>query len=134
VIDPKILLAISKRNTKESQYNKKVFDNEAKFQTYVLKRLKQLPKNRLKVFKTMKSNEMGVSDLILCVDGKFVAIELKHKGNQPTEHQRLFIEAIRLSGGLAGCAWSWADVKYIIDSAGFDIDAYEIAKIQNPVQ
>lgn len=59
----------------------------------------------------------GVSDRLLCLDGVFVAIEIKAPDNYgnsveravekgPTVKQRLFIEKVTVAGGIAGVAAS----------------------------
>jgi hypothetical protein len=45
----------------------------------------------------------GVSDLILCCEGKFFALELKVPGRTPTEEQLEFIAEVNNAGGFA--AW-----------------------------
>ena len=59
----------------------------------------------------IKQNEMGiyaksgVSDIIACIKGKFVAIEVKRPSNKPTDLQYNFIDAVNSIGGIA----FWAD-------------------------
>lgn len=60
----------------------------------------------------MKSNgrfipprELGVSDILACYKGKFLAIEIKSEGKFPTDWQERFIERINQAGGIA----FWAD-------------------------
>ena len=48
----------------------------------------------------------GYSDLILCVDGVFVAAELKDNKGTPSAHQKLFTAEVIRHGGIAK-----ADVK-----------------------
>jgi len=43
----------------------------------------------------------GIPDIIGCVQGRFVAIEVKIDNNQPTPLQRHYIEKIRKHGGFA---------------------------------
>lgn len=43
----------------------------------------------------------GVPDVICCVKGKFLGIECKANGNQPTALQEREIEAIRSAKGMA---------------------------------
>lgn len=121
---------IARYERAERNYDKKVFKDEAEFQRYVTKRLNALPRTILTVFKCMKANKMGVSDLILCCKGKYVAIELKHKGNTPTAHQKLFIDDIRSSGGIGEVAWTWKDVKDILAKSEVHVTDYEIKQIE----
>ena len=43
----------------------------------------------------------GSPDLIACVRGRFVALEVKLPGQSPRPDQKAFLEAIRASGGEA---------------------------------
>lgn len=49
-------------------------------------------------------------DLICCVDGKFLAIEVKAPGKKPTARQLIIIDEIIESRGMALVAWSLQDV------------------------
>lgn len=59
----------------------------------------------------------GISDFILCVNGIYVAIELKAADKQPSPHQILFINEVRRAGGIAGVCESLHDVKVLVDAA-----------------
>jgi hypothetical protein len=53
-------------------------------------------------------SQAGVSDL-LCVlppVGKFVALEIKKRGNKPTQMQLLFLEKVKNHGGIAGVVYT----------------------------
>lgn len=72
---------------------------ETKFQNKVLSDLKKLDK--LWVLKTQEKTRKGVPDLLICANGKFVAIELKASPKSPLASlQRFEIEQIKSSGGL----------------------------------
>ena len=43
----------------------------------------------------------GVSDLVFLHNGKFFALELKKRGNRPTEHQENFMERVKDALGYA---------------------------------
>lgn len=43
----------------------------------------------------------GVSDILACVKGRFVAIEVKKPGGRPSQLQLQFIDAINKIGGIA---------------------------------
>ena len=64
------------------------------------------------VIKIVRANKSGVSDLAVCVDGKFIAIEVKASGKKKTVthlqkfHQHLVVQ----SGGKAFVADSVWDV------------------------
>lgn len=53
----------------------------------------------------------GVSDILACVKGRFVAIEVKKPGKKPTALQNIFIEAINQIGGIAFWTDNLDDVK-----------------------
>ena len=53
----------------------------------------------------------GVSDILACIKGRFVAIEVKRPGNKPTAVQLHFITAVNSIGGLAFWADNLQDVK-----------------------
>jgi len=60
--------------------------------------------------KTIKTNRAGTPDIIACLNGRFIAIEVKRKGNKATPLQLAKIEQIRASGGIAFIAYSKDDV------------------------
>lgn len=51
--------------------------------------------------KTIVSNRVGCPDILCCIDGKFVAIELKSKAKTASKIQMLNIEKIIKAGGVA---------------------------------
>ena len=53
----------------------------------------------------------GVSDIIGCLpDGRFLAVEVKRKGNMPTEAQAEFLKSVIKQGGVAIIARSINDI------------------------
>ena len=66
--------------------------------------------------KTIKTNRAGTPDIIACLNGRFVAIEVKRKGNKATPLQLAKIKQIRALGGIAFIAYSKDDaVKCLVD-------------------
>lgn len=58
----------------------------------------------------------GVSDIIGCLpDGRFLAVECKRPGNEPTSDQSDFLNAIRRRGGVALVVYDAADLAEILD-------------------
>lgn len=49
-------------------------------------------------------SEAGVSDLLVCYKGRFVAIEVKLPGGKPTDKQSAFLAEIVAAQGVAGTA------------------------------
>ena len=57
------------------------------------------------------THQRGVSDLLCCApDGRFVAIEVKRKGEKLTETQKEFLRHINRLGGIGIAAWSLEEV------------------------
>ena len=50
-------------------------------------------------------------DILACLNGRFIGIEVKAGKNGPTARQKLTLDAIIKAGGLAFCAWSVDDVR-----------------------
>lgn len=73
--------------------------SEGAFQKKVLADLKRLP--QCDVLKTQERGRHGVPDIILCLRGSFVAIELKREGKDATKLQELKLLRIRHAQGLA---------------------------------
>lgn len=55
--------------------------------------------------------QAGVPDLICCVKGHFIGIEVKQPGKKPKPIQKAFLEAITKCGGIAFYATSVEEVK-----------------------
>ena len=54
--------------------------------------------------------EKGVSDIIGCKDGRFLAIEIKTEKGRVTPHQQRFLDRVNEAGGVAFVARSIEDV------------------------
>jgi hypothetical protein len=50
--------------------------------------------------------EAGVADITGCWVSRYVAIELKMPGEEPSELQKRFLNGVHRNGGLAGVAYS----------------------------
>ena len=93
------------------------YKSEAAFQDAVMRYLKKLPET--KAYKASNRNNKGVSDVIICQNGRFIAIELKNGDNQPSALQSEFIREIIEAGGIGGVAWTMDDVKAILEQNKF---------------
>lgn len=51
----------------------------------------------------------GVADIIGCINGRFLAIEVKRENGKLSDHQETFLENVRRSGGIAFVARSIND-------------------------
>ena len=68
--------------------------------------------------KTIKTSKAGTPDIIACLNGRFIAIEVKRRGNKPTPLQLVKLDKIKESGGIAFVAYSKDDVvKYLSGSS-----------------
>lgn len=52
----------------------------------------------------------GISDLLICYEGKFVAVEVKKPGGKLSPLQEQFLHDVRTAGGIAFVAYSVDDV------------------------
>jgi len=73
---------------------------EKQFQRKVIKYLKSLPNTWF--FKVWGGGyqRAGIPDLICCINGVFIAIELKGDKGRPTELQKMNIRNINAAGGI----------------------------------
>lgn len=58
------------------------------------------------VVKTIETNKRGTPDILACIGGTFVGIEVKRPGKSPSVQQSLQIENIEKAGGVAFVASS----------------------------
>ena len=68
-------------------------------------------------YKTCDQFTSGIPDIIICLEGKFIAIELKVGSNKATLLQAYTLEKIKVSGGACGVAYNLGEVKEILDNA-----------------
>ena len=64
-----------------------------------------------------RHNIKGVSDILMCVNGDFVAIEVKSEHGKLTAEQREYINKINVIGGVAFVAKSINDVERELGNA-----------------
>lgn len=58
----------------------------------------------------LPEDERGVSDLIACYQGKYIAIEIKAGNGRQTEYQKAFESRVKESGGIYLIARSIQDI------------------------
>lgn len=88
--------------------------SEAEFQRRVLRTLHEMG---IVAIRVTASSKRGVPDVLACVCGKFVGLELKRKGYTRTNlsvQQIKAIEKINTDGGYACYFWDVADVKEFV--------------------
>lgn len=56
----------------------------------------------------------GIPDIILCFNGRFIALEVKNETGKPTDLQKNTIKKIRAAGGTAEVVRSVSDVKTLL--------------------
>lgn len=92
---------------------------EADLQKHTMKKLKEYfmdnKGNNVYFFNTADGFTKGVPDILLCVCGQFVAIELKVGNNKLTDLQKHILYSIKKAGGIGEVAWSWEEVRDIIN-------------------
>ena len=95
---------------------------ESKIQKDIIKYLKTVP--NLKYIKKDAGaySTSGISDLLICYRGQFIAIEVKRPGEHPTPLQLKFLNDILMAGGGNYVAYDVEMVKRIVNTvAGFSI-------------
>jgi Holliday junction resolvase len=68
--------------------------------------------------KVVKATKAGVPDVICCMNGKFIAIEVKRSGKQPEPLQIYNAQRIEKAGGIAICAHSVEELKTELTKKG----------------
>ena len=77
----------------------------------------------------MVSNKAGVPDLICCLDGKMIAIEVKKKDGVVSPLQQHNLKKIEASGGIAFVARSMKFILKTFETKGNDLDALRLHSI-----
>ena len=98
----------------------KPFTNETALSTACQKRIREEYGGEvLKVFGSAMQKK-GTPDLLACIRGRFVAVELKQPGNKPTSLQYSRMRKWEAAGGLAG----WATTEVEMDALLEHVDDY----------
>lgn len=94
---------------------------EKSYENKIKRYLKERGCYRVKYFGCNYS-ESGTPDILACVNGYFLAIEVKAPEGKPSELQLAKIEQIRKAGGFAFVAYpsGWFELKGIIDDLLID--------------
>lgn len=90
------------------------FATEAKLLEYSIAFLETLGAT---VVRQATATERGVSDLLVCYRGVFIACELKAIGGTPSPQQIKFINKVRASGGVGGVCDNLAAVWGLVCAA-----------------
>lgn len=89
---------------------------EKSFENKIKRYLKDMGAYRVK-FHGNYYSENGTPDILACINGHFLAIEVKAQTGKPSELQLLKIRDIRKAGGFAYVAYpsGWKRLKDVID-------------------
>ena len=90
---------------------------EKQFENKIKDYLKKLPKTwHFKIWSGGFSKS-GIPDIIACVNGRFVAIEVKAEKGTPSELQKWNIENIKKAGGVGVILYpnQWEEFKAVLD-------------------
>lgn len=95
---------------------------ESQIQTKIIKYLNGIGAYSIK---TIVTNRNGCPDIICCLKGRYVALEVKAEKGTVSQLQEHNIKLIRNSGGVAEVVRSVDDVKKVVEnSAGENIKRY----------
>jgi len=86
---------------------------ESRIQTKIIKWLDAQP--NVWTVKTIVTNKTGTPDILCCIDGRFVALEVKAAKGKPSKLQEYRIAEIRSAGGEAHIVRSLEEVKKLLD-------------------
>lgn len=90
---------------------------EKNFENKIKKYLEELGAWQIKYWAGSQFTKSGVPDLIVCLNGYFVAIEVKAQNGKPSELQLYNIDKIREAGGFAFVVYpsAWEELKEILN-------------------
>lgn len=91
--------------------------SEKQFENKIKKYLKEHGAYFLKYWAGAQFTKSGVPDILACVNGYFVGIEVKAQNGKPSELQLYNIRQIRKAGGFAYVVYpsGWERLKDILD-------------------
>ena len=91
--------------------------SEKAFENKIKKHLKDRGCWFVKYWAGSPYTKSGVPDLLCCIGGTFVAIEVKGKGGKPSELQLYNIDKINEAGGVALTLWpdEWDTFVRLVD-------------------
>jgi len=97
--------------------------SEATFTKKVIKNLKAYPGAFPVKITPGPYGTSGVSDILLCFRGFFIAIELKYGKGKPTRLQEKFMRDVGYKGyGWSLVAWTWKEIKNFLEDFRKEMD------------
>ena len=79
-----------------------------------------LPTARGAMVKFNHASSGTCSDVVACLGGRFIGIEIKRKGGKATEGQRFFLDAVTAAGGLGIVVSSVEALAAALKAEGYD--------------
>lgn len=73
----------------------------------------------------------GIPDIIACVGGRFVALEVKQPGGKPTRLQEITLGKVRASGGIAAVVTSMEEAGRALPAGEAEVDPLADLKEQH---
>ena len=77
-----------------------------------------LPVDSVVAYKIEVANERGVPDILMCVNGRFIAIEVKGDGDKLSPIQRVQLNRINVAGGSGWTVRKFDDFKSVLRIVG----------------
>jgi len=78
--------------------------------------IRYLKSQKIYAVKVINANRSGIPDLVCCLDGRFIAFEVKSDSGETSKLQDWNISQIKKSGGEAFPVRSLTEVKKIIEN------------------
>jgi len=92
--------------------------NETALKAKVLKWLKkEFPEGFF--YKVSEKFTAGIPDVIGCIAGRFIAIELKVKGGKLTKLQEFTLRKLNLAGAITGVCYSLDEIRELLKTEIF---------------
>lgn len=100
------------RRVREADWEVRLFPSEAALQKFVVERLRSAG---ILVFPVTDRYNAGVPDLLICLHGWFVGVELKNGMTVVSKLQGYIVEQIIANKGVAAVCRNWGEVKWLIN-------------------
>ena len=99
---------------------------EKKIQKSVLTALKKIPHSQFKKIAQGAYSSDGISDILGCYKGRFIAMEVKRAKEKPTPLQTIYLNDVVRAGGIASVVRSVKDAMKTIEKALTNFSSHDI--------
>ncbi len=99
---------------------------ESEIKSAIVKTLRQAGALPVVIWQGPMSRK-GISDLLVCFDGRFIAIEVKRPGGRATHEQTQFIEEVEQAGGIGFIA---DNVGEVVERLGLEAKLYPLFEVK----